>query len=100
MPISISAGCGRPISSSRVGAKSVLLISQSLARPFSTPRGQWTMNGTRMPPSSVCRFEPRSGALTAPFTVVPSLVGPPLSLMKKISVRCSRSVSRNLASTE
>ena len=39
-----------------------------------------------MPPSSVVRFEPRSGSLREPLMVVPRMVGPPLSLKKKISV--------------
>ena len=39
-----------------------------------------------MPPSSVVRFEPRSGSLREPLIVVPSMVGPPLSLKKTISV--------------
>jgi hypothetical protein len=43
-------------------------------------------NGTRMPPSHVCRFDPRSGALLEPLTVVVGIVGPPLSLKKKMSV--------------
>ena len=42
-----------------------------------------------MPPSRVVRLEPRSGAFTEPLVVVPFIVGPPLSLMKKTSVRPS-----------
>ena len=43
-----------------------------------------------MPPSSVVRFEPRSGSLREPLIVVPGMVGPPLSLKKTISVSSSR----------
>ena len=50
-----------------------------------------TTNGTRMPPSSVVRLEPRNGSLREPLMVVPRMVGPPLSLKKKISVFSSRS---------
>ena len=53
-------------------------------------------NGTRMPPSSVVRFEPRSGVLREPLMVVPGIVGPPLSLMKKMSVSSSRPASAQL----
>ena len=52
---------------------------------FARP-GHETTNGTRMPPSSVVRLEPRNGSLRDPFTVVPGMVGPPLSLMKATSV--------------
>ena len=62
-------------------------------RPF-----QRIMKGTRMPPSHVCRFDPRSGVLVAPLIVVPSIVGPPLSLKKKISVFSSRPSARSAAS--
>jgi len=46
-----------------------------------------------MPPSSVVRFEPRKGSLREAFTVVPGIVGPPLSLMKATSVFRSRPAS-------
>ena len=39
-------------------------------------------NATRMPPSQVCRFDPRSGPLLDPLTVVVGIVGPPLSFKK------------------
>ena len=43
-------------------------------------------NATRMPPSQVCRFDPRSGPLLDPLTVVVGIVGPPLSFTKITSV--------------
>ena len=52
------------------------------------------MNGTRMPPSQVWRFEPRSGVLVEPLIVVPAIVGPPLSLKKKTSVFSSSPSAR------
>ena len=56
--------------------------------------GHLTRNGTRTPPSSVVRFEPRSGLLRDALTVVPCIVGPPLSLMKNTSVLSSSFLSR------
>ena len=50
-----------------------------------------------MPPSQVCRFEPRSGALLEPLMVVPGMVGPPLSLKNTIRVFDSRRSARNAA---
>src|SRR5205085_9760722 len=43
-------------------------------------------NGTRTPPSSVVRLDPRSGVFTEPLMVVPFIVGPPLSLKNATSV--------------
>ena len=54
----------------------------------------WTRNGTRMPPSQVVPLTPLNGPLSEAFTAS----GPPLSLMKKISVSSSIPASRSLAS--
>ena len=50
--------------------------------------------GTRMPPSHVCAFRPRSGPFDDPLAG-----GPPLSLMKKMSVDSSSPASRTLPRT-
>ena len=52
-----------------------------------------------MPPSSVVRLEPRNGSFREPLTVVPGIVGPPLSLMKTTNVFCSRPVSASVFRT-
>ena len=70
---------------------------------YTLPAGSWaghfTKYGTRMPPSSVVRFEPRSGVLIDALPEVPGIVGPPLSLMKNTSVFSSSCASRSLSST-
>ena len=52
-----------------------------------------------MPPSSVVRLEPRKGSFREALMVVPNMVGPPLSLKKKISVFSSRFAARSVSST-
>ena len=62
----------------------------SYTLPAGTCPGHFTKNGTRMPPSSVVRFEPRNGSLRDALIEVPGIVGPPLSLKKNTSVLSSR----------
>lgn len=50
-----------------------------------------------MPPSHVCRFDARSGALLEPFSVVVGIVGPPLSFRKMTSVSSSSRLSWSAA---
>ena len=62
------------------------MIGLRSTRPSGRRPFHFMMNGTRMPPSHVVRFDPLKGALLDPLIVVVVIVGPPLSLKKTISV--------------
>ena len=83
-----------------VGYRSIDVSSSSQTRPPSEVPAHRTMAGTRMPPSQVEPFAPRSGRLLPPRGSLDPQGGgtspsEPLSLVKITMVRSSRSSARN-----
>ena len=88
-------GCATPAAASAVGWISSEITGRSSTLPAGTCPVHWIMKGMRMPPSHVVAFVPRRGS----FREVVCGVGPPLSLMKKISVDSSSRALCNLPRT-
>jgi hypothetical protein len=81
-----------------VGATSSWMMGRRSTRPASRRPFHVISKATRIPPSHVCRFDPCSGALLEPLTVVVGMVGPPLSFRKITSVFSSSFRARRASS--
>jgi hypothetical protein len=77
---------------------SKLIAGFSYVVPGAMTPGHCISMGTRIPPSKVSHFEPRRGVLIDPLTAF-RVVGPPLSLVKTMSVWSSSPASSSSVST-
>jgi len=89
---SFQIGTVPPARVTNVGSRSMLPATASHDAPAGTWPGHQAMVGSRIPPSHVVVLKPRSGAFTARGV-------PPLSEVKRTSVRESSFSSRRVSST-